>query len=135
MRKVYFPQPDAQLPIKLKTCYGGDPATRTFTWGRREKEAGHLPVTGWARLDSIKAGKWDQYHPILVKIRVDQLMEKDSQGNRHWFGMNPGTFIQGALVSWDDEQRVYVVTVIPEGELARIHDRWPRVVGQGMVEQ
>ena len=128
MRKVYFPQSDAQLPIKLKDVTKPD---HLLPWGRREWEEGNLPATGWARLESLKAGKWDQYRPISAKIKVDQFMEKDKDGEPHWFGLNAGQFIQGAVVSWKGERRVYVVTIQPQGALAAIHDRWPRLVGPG----
>lgn len=47
--KIYFPQPAARLPVKLRR--GG---ITWVTWGRRQKEAiGKFPNGGWARLDSI----------------------------------------------------------------------------------
>jgi len=46
--RSYFPNPKAQLPVLTE-----DGDTELVQWGRREKQAGHLPVTGWARLDSI----------------------------------------------------------------------------------
>jgi putative SOS response-associated peptidase YedK len=127
MRKVYFPQNDACLPVLLK---GGEGAEALLPWGRREWESGRLPATGWARLESIQAGKWDRYRPVPVQIPVEQFMEKDREGEAHWFSLEPGQVIQGALARVDDEQRVYVVTLTPEGALAAIHDRWPRIVSR-----
>lgn len=125
--RSYFPNPKAQLPV-----FTEDGDIELVQWGRRENQAGHLPVTGWARLDSIKAGKWQRYHPIPVKIQVLNFMEKDNQGKSHWYGLNPGEFIQGLLAQAGSEKRVYVVTVPPEAENAHIHNRWPRVLSEPM---
>ena len=121
---IYFPNPKAMLPVRLKS--GNN---LLIPWGRRREETGSLPQTGWARLDSIKAGKWDRLSPRPVKILVDAFMEKDQRGTSHWYPLPPGDFIQGLIANWKDEQRVYVVTVSPNlGEEAAIHDRWPRIL-------
>jgi hypothetical protein len=53
-QKIYFPQPDPRLPVRLR-----DGNVTWITWGRRKDEAtGKFPNGGWARLDSIKSGKW-----------------------------------------------------------------------------
>ena len=44
---------------------------------------------GWARLDSIKAGKWEYCHPKPVLIPVQSFMEKDLDKKSHWFAV-PG---------------------------------------------
>ena len=72
--RVYFPNPQAQLPILMK-----DGNISLLPWGRRKEQEGNLPLGGWARLDSINAGKWEYVHPIPVKIAVDAFMEKS-----HW---------------------------------------------------
>ena len=73
--KLYFPQPDARLPIRLR--HGG---VTWKAWGRRKEETiGIFPNGGWARLDSIKNGKWKPWHPRPVLIPVDSFMEKDHQ--------------------------------------------------------
>ncbi len=67
--KFYFLQNNALLPVLLRS--GG---VTWVTWGRRQNEAiGQFPNGGWARLDSIKAGKWKPWHPKPVLIIVDQL--------------------------------------------------------------
>ncbi len=43
------------------------------------------------------------------------------------FPIVKGQYAQGLLAIYDKEQRVYVVTVIPEQENA-IHDRWPKII-------
>ena len=53
-QKIYFPQPDARLPVRLR-----DGQVTWITWGRRKDEAiGKFPNGGWARLNSIKSGRW-----------------------------------------------------------------------------
>ena len=97
-------------------------------WGRRKEQEGNLPLGGWARLDSINAGKWKYVHPRPVKIIVDAFMEKDHNKDSHWFTLEEGQFIQGLVAHYNDEQRIDVVTVEPDPLTKQIHDRWPRIV-------
>ncbi len=123
-RRDYYPDPEAKLPVVMKS---GE--VWLYPWGRREDENGRLPMTGWARLESIKGGKWRRYRPKPVKIPLRAFMEKDCDGTAHWFDMSVGTWVQGLLAGWDNERRVYVVTIRPTGALGTIHSRWPRIVG------
>lgn len=120
--RVYFPNPKALLPVIKK-----DKKIELLPWGRRKEQRGHLPLGGWARLDSIYAGRWDKWFPVPVKLPIQQFMEKDIQGNSHWFDITKGQFIQGLIARDKYEQRVYVVTITPELEDA-IHERWPRIL-------
>ena len=120
--RIYFPNPKAVLPVKKR-----DTSEQLMRWGRRKEQRGNLPLGGWARLDSIYAGRWDKWFPHPVKIPVLQFMEKDIEGRSHWFDLTAGKWIQGLVASHQTEQRVYVVTIEPEMEHA-IHDRWPRVM-------
>ena len=120
--RVYFPNPQAQLPVKSR---GG--SISTLAWGRRHQQAGTLPLGGWARLDSIYAGRWDRWFPIAVKIPVKSFMEKDLEGLSHWYDLTGGQWIQGLVARHQQERRVYVVTIEPELAEA-IHGRWPRIM-------
>ena len=120
--RVYFPNPKALLPVMTKRK-----EIELLPWGRRKEQRGHLPMGGWARLDSIYAGRWDKWFPVPVKLPVKQFMEKDIQGNSHWFDITDGQFIQGLIARDKHEQRVYVVTITPEFNDA-IHERWPRIL-------
>lgn len=122
---VYFPRPNAQIPVHMRT---GE--IQLLTWGRRQSEQGHLPLGGWARLESIKAQRWNKFFPKPVKIAVDSFMEKDLEGKSHWFILVEGQYIQGLLASYQEERRVYVVTIEPEVGNS-IHDRWPRIIFSG----
>ena len=121
---VYFPNPKAVLPVALKQ--GGH---ELVTWGRRKEQAGELPPGGWARLDSIKSGKWDKYFPKPVRINVQEFMEKDNNKKSHWYPLVKGSWIQGLIVWEREERRVYVVTITPElPEQRAVHNRWPRIM-------
>jgi len=120
--RVYFPNPKAMLPILTKKNN-----IELMPWGRRKEQKGQLPMGGWARLDSIYAGRWDKWFPIPVKLPIKQFMEKDIEGNSHWFDLTNGQFIQGLIARDKYEQRVYVVTITPELNDA-VHDRWPRIL-------
>ncbi len=120
--RVYFPNPKATLPVRKK-----DGSSMQLPWGRRREQSGQLPLGGWARLDSIYAGRWDRYFPKSVKLPIVQFMEKDISGSSHWFDIVKGRFIQGLIASLDQERRVYVVTITPEFDQA-VHDRWPRII-------
>ncbi len=43
-------------------------------------------------------------------------MEKDIEGGSHWYDLTPGKWVQGLVAHWDNERRVYVVTITPEME-------------------
>ena len=120
--QVYFPTPKAQLPVKTRS--GG---IITLAWGRRHKQAGTLPLGGWARLDSIYAGHWDRWFPVAVKIPIKSFMEKDFEDHDHWYDLTRAQWIQGLVARHRQERRVYVVTIEPELAEA-IHDRWPRIM-------
>jgi len=119
---IYFPNPEALLPIRTRKG-----KTILIPWGRRQKQTGSLPVGGWARLESIKKGLWDQWFPKPVKIILDRFMEKDIENNSHWFELTKGQCVQGLLARSDLETRVYVVTIAPEMPDA-MHDRWPKII-------
>jgi len=121
---VYFPSPKAALPVIKKT---GE--IEWVTWGRRkEEDAPYFPNGGWARLDSIKAGKWQRYQPVPVLLPVNAFMEKDHEKVSHWFEIKPDEVIQGLLTVQDDAARVYVVTTDTPSEFSYIHDRWPKII-------
>ncbi len=120
--RIYFPNPRSCLPVKMRSV---DVELRP--WGRRKEQDGHLPLGGWARLDSIYAGRWDRWFPTPVKLMVSQFMERDIEGHSRWFDITYGKWIQGLIAHGENERRVYVVTITPELEDA-IHERWPRIL-------
>jgi hypothetical protein len=120
--RIYFPNPKAQLPVITKSG-----SLRYLPWGRRQGQEGKLPLGGWARLDSIYAGRWDRWFPKSVKIPISSFMEKDIEGQSHWFDLIQGQWVQGLVAREGNEQRVYIVTVTPELSEA-VHERWPRII-------
>lgn len=120
--RAYFPNPKAMLPARTRS---GD--TLLLPWGRRQNQAGKLPLGGWARLDSIYAGRWDRWLPKPVKLELKSFMEKDIEGHSHWFDLTAGQYIQGLIARDGSEQRIYIVTITPEMSDA-VHERWPRIV-------
>ncbi|MCG6886968.1 MAG: hypothetical protein LJE74_07155 [Proteobacteria bacterium] len=120
--RVYFPNPNARLPARTKSG-----AVVLLPWGRRRDQAGHLPLGGWARLDAIYSGRWDRWFPVPVKIPVKSFMENDLEGRSRWFDLTRGQWIQGLVARDRHEQRIYVVTIIPEFDNA-MHERWPRIL-------
>ncbi|MDH5424573.1 MAG: hypothetical protein OEY29_06255 [Gammaproteobacteria bacterium] len=121
-KRVFFAEIAACLPAKSKQ--GGQVM---LPWGRRRQQSGQLPLGGWARLDSIYAGKWDRWFPVPVKLPILQFMEKDIEGNSHWHTLTKGQWVQGLIAKERYEQRLYVVTVEPEQSDA-IYHRWPRIL-------
>lgn len=126
---IYFPRPKAALPVLKK-----DGGIDWVTWGRRrEEEAPFFVPGGWARLDSIQAGKWARFAPRPVLLPLRSFMEKDRQRRSHWIEVPPGEAIQGLLATYGSEARVYVVTTDTPAEYHWIHDRWPRLVERSMA--
>ena len=121
--KSFFPNPYAQLPLLKR-----DGSIELVSWGRREGQEGNLPVTGWARLDSIHSGRWDKYFPKPVRIPVIRYMEKNLEGVSKWYDLIPSQCLQGLYIQSGNERRVYVVTVEPELLERDYHDRMPRII-------
>jgi putative SOS response-associated peptidase YedK len=122
--KVYFPSPKAAIPVLKR-----DGDVEWVTWGKRKEEAvNNFPNGGWARLDSVKSGKWERFHPQPVLLPVQAFMEKDHERKSHWINVMPGHAIQGLLANHENEIRLYVVTADTPAEYNWIHDRWPQLV-------
>ncbi len=121
--RVYFPSPKAALPVRLKSG-----AASWLAWGRRDGENPAFPQGGWARLESIQAGRWEKYEPRPVVIAARRFMEKDREGVSHWYEIPETRMIQGLLASQGAESRLYVVTTQAPQELPGFHERWPRLV-------
>lgn len=119
---VYFSNPSAMLPVRLV-----DGQIKLMTWGRRKSQTGELPLGGWAHLQAIYKGKWDIYIPKPIRLPIIKFMEKDFEGNTHWYDVTPGQWIQGLLAHEGDEYRVYIVTITPELH-GSCHERWPRIM-------
>lgn len=116
-----FWQPRPVLPAIV------DDELRLFDWGNRD-EALKLPKTGWVRMESLDAGKWNYLKPKAVVIPAFQGVEK-----KVWFGIEHG--IQGFLVHRGEHQRVYMLTLPPTPEYHALtgHDRMPALLDQNAI--
>ncbi|MCX6796233.1 MAG: hypothetical protein NTW06_01920 [Candidatus Falkowbacteria bacterium] len=109
----FFWQPKPILPVAGK---GG---VQLISWGNKDENF-KLPKTGWAKEESLQAGKWDYLHPEIVKIPIEQGYEKKT-----WFDLPQGT--QGIVVKKGEDERVYMITKEASEEYKRAtgHDREP----------
>ncbi len=121
---IRFAEPSAALPVRTRRQ-----GFIGVAWGRRRNQAGKLPLGGWARLDAIRAGRWDHWLPIPVKLPITAFVELDIEGRAHRYPLSRGQWVQGLVARTRHEQRVYVVTIVPEQEDA-LHDRWPRILNR-----
>lgn len=92
---------------------------KLYNWGNRDK-ALPLPQTGWAKIESLVAGRWRHLHPQEVEIPATRGYEK-----KVWFEIEGG--IRGVLVEKGDLKRVYLVTqeATPEFQALTKHNRMP----------
>ena len=92
---------------------------KLMDWGNRDKTS-PFPQTGWARVNSLKKGKWNYLKPEKVKIPVDRGFEKGV-----WFDFKAGT--EGVILQKDQDRRVYMMTENASSEyLAKTkHPRMP----------
>ena len=116
-----FWQPRPVLPALV------DGDLRLLDWGNRE-DALKLPKTGWVRVESLDAGKWNYLHPREIVIPAFQGVEK-----KVWFGIEHG--IRGFLVRRDGAERIYMLTLPPTPEYRALtgHDRMPALIDQDQV--
>lgn len=100
---------------------------RIYDWGNHDDTI-KLPKTGWMRVESLDAGKWNYLRPRAITIPVFQGVEK-----RVWFGIDYG--IRGFLVKRDGAERVYMLTLpsTPEYQALTGHDRMPALIDQDTV--
>ena len=91
-------------------------------WGNRDKSI-KLPKTGWARLESLEAGKWNYLNPQVVKIPAALGYEK-----KVWFPLE--SEIRGVLITKDELTKVYMITqtATDEYKILTGHDRMPRMM-------
>jgi len=111
----FFWYKDAVLPVKAKN----DKRVQLKIWGNKMDDI-KLPKTGWAKEESLAAGKWDYLHPESVDIAADSGYEK-----KVWFDLPEGT--KGILVKKGGEERVYMITRQASEEYGKEtgHDREP----------
>ena len=123
--RFYFQNPNAALPVRNKRS--GDIVM--VPWGRRQKQAGKLPLGGSVRVELVRAGRWDRYFPKSVLIAARSFGLQDFEGNLRWYDLVNGQWLHGAYLREGAEQRVYVLTIEPD--MPDIpHALWPKIVSQ-----
>lgn len=97
---------------------------RILDWGNRDDKV-PLPKTGWARLESLLAKKWNHLKPEVVRIPASRGCEK-----KVWFDLDKD--IKEVLIQKDGMERVYMITeaAAPEYKALTGHDRMPRLMGK-----
>jgi len=90
-----------------------------YDWGNRDK-AIKLPKTGWAKIESVRDGRWDWLSPKIVKVPSTAGYEK-----RKWFKTPEG--VQAVKVRYHNLTRVYLLTTKADQEFMKKinHDRQP----------
>jgi len=122
IQTVYFANPKALLPVRM-----ANGQIKRIAWGRRQVQVGELPLGGWAALTAIYQGKWNSYQPKPIQLPILKFMEKDFEGNTHWYDVVSGLWIQGLMARESNESRIYIVTITPESHTT-YHNRWPRIM-------
>lgn len=125
VRSLYWQRGEPVLPVVTDGEEG--PKEELLLWGNRDKGA-PFPQTGWARQDSIEAGKWGYLHPDPVLIPVTHGVEKGK-----WFEIENG--IKGVIAHRGEERRIYMLTedADPEFLATTRHARMPVLEGQERI--
>lgn len=114
------------LPIALRNR-----RVNWIKWGRVRGDPGARlwPPGGWVDHTVIKSGKWWRLNPRPVVIPVmGYQMRTNWKGwkDDQWYYPMDSQAIQGALVTREGEQRVYMVVQPNEEYGTKI---WPRLIG------
>lgn len=117
----FYRSPEALIPV----IYNNE--LTIMKWGNRKKKGNQtkLPETGWAKVESIKMGKWQYLHPEEVVIPASYGFEKG-----RWFHIQEG--VKGILVKDQFEiPHVFMLTKAASHyyEVMTGHDREPVFLG------
>ncbi len=110
-----------QLPVYTKKG-----TSQLLPWGRHKFSTGQLPAARCTSLHEIYTGKWDEFFPKPVKIPLRSFLVKDIQHNLQWFHLTNDKWIQGLVARYNQEVRVYIVTLTPTESSQYYH--WPRIL-------
>ena len=103
------------LPVQMPEA-----SVQLMRWGNRN-EVADLPATGWVKHESLMAGKWQRYQPVMVTIPVHAGYEQGV-----WFGIDHG--IRGVVVG----ARVFMLTEAADPDYWKMthHPRQPCLIAQ-----
>ncbi len=129
--KIFFPLPNVLIPVIYD-----DGSYELCQWGQRESDKSlikELPITGWARTESLEKKYWLCHNPKKVLIPFKSFFEKDRtcpsypKNKSTEFKLHEDEALQGLLIEHRDRKLVYIITK-PISNW--IHDRYPVVVKQ-----
>ena len=127
--KVFFPIPNVIIPVVDQ-----DGTHQLCQWGQREKDKNlvkELPLTGWARIESLEKEYWTSHNPKKILIPFKSFFEKDHfdpeypKNKSTEFKLANEEYLQGLLIESPVKRIVYVITKEIKDW---IHDRYPIVV-------
>ena len=127
--KVFFPIPNILIPIIEQ-----DGTYTLCQWGQRERDKNlikELPITGWARIESLEKEYWTKHKPRKVLIPFKSFFEKDKNDPMYpknkstEFELKDNQMLQGLLIKHLDKKLVYIMTK-PINNW--IHDRYPLTI-------
>lgn len=113
MAKSHFWDREPVLPVRNVEI------VNLYSWGNRDRSI-KLPLTGWARSESIADGKWEHLSPQEISIPVLRGREKGI-----WF--DTCNTIKGIKIAKSGLKKVYMVTKDASPIYKKItgHDREP----------
>lgn len=109
--EVEFFEDNAQLPFVSR-----EGETKFGSWGRRKHQSGNLPLGGFALLDDIYSRQWKEFSPKSVKLPIKSFMVNNIETKNHWYHLSRNRWIQGLLATYDNEHRLYIVTLTLDDE-------------------
>lgn len=124
--KVFFPIPNVLIPIVDESG-----SYLLCQWGQREGDKDlikELPITGWARIESLEKEYWRKYNPKEVMIPFKSFFEKDKndpiypKNKSAEFKLEENQYLKGLVIEHEKKNIVYVITKPIENW---IHDRHP----------
>lgn len=127
--KIFFPIPNVLIPVVDENG-----AYEVCQWGQRENDKDlvkELPITGWARIETLDKPYWKKYNPKKVVIPFKSFFEKDKNDSIYpknkatEFKLKEGETLQGLLIERSSKKITYVITKPIENW---IHDRYPVIV-------
>ena len=116
----YFEHPQASLPVALKA--GG---VQPIVWGRRKTETGNLPEGTGLFLDDIRQGRWDEFFPLAVKLRLTRFAMLSENQKTQWYDLLMQQLMQGSILRFNNEIRAYCVYIKTRAD--HPYTYWPRI--------
>lgn len=118
---VRYANDDCRLLVE-----GTKSTTKSYLWGRRPHEIGHLPIGATLWASHLANKHYDLYFPRIIDIRIHAFAERDHSGEELWFKLLPHQRLQGVILTQGKEQRFYIMNIIPE-KMSHCCRSWPSI--------